>query len=275
MKAQHRHELETNALAKRLGVVVERLRPYAPTVIGVVVVCLAGLIGLSYFSGASAARESETWNSYNQAVESLIPNLDRLKQAAEENAGTPAQLWANAAWADGQVWMACRDYIQRRAVAMEELSRAETAYKTLLKSTEDQQLLDRAHFGLGRIYEMRNEPDAARENYLAVRGGFADIAKLRAEKLADQKSRDVYEWLASAQAPRRASPAGSGAPGQRPDFNVGDLDMPSVGKGLPAETPGATNEDLLKGFLPEDGKEPKDRYQTSGDTGSKDAAPAK
>ncbi|HEY4232289.1 MAG TPA: hypothetical protein VGM76_02590 [Lacipirellulaceae bacterium] len=273
MKAQHRHELETNALAKRLGVVVDRLRPYAPVVIGVVVACLIGLTALSYFSGASAARQSETWNAYNQAVEGLIPNVDRLKQAAEENAGTPAQLWANAAWADGLLWSACRAYVQNRPAALDSANRARSVYETLLQSTEDEQLINRAQFGLGRVYELRNEPDKAREHYLAVRGGFADLAKQRAEKLADPKSKDVFEWLASAQAPRRAAPAGSGTPGQRPEFSAGELDMPSADKGLPAESTGATGDDLLKGFLPEDGKEPKDRYQSGSDAAPKDEAP--
>jgi hypothetical protein len=278
MKAQHRHELETNALAHRLAVIVERLRPYAPTVIGIVVVALVGLFAMAYFSGSSAARESETWNAYNQAVEGLIPNLDRLKQAAEENAGTPAQLWANAAWADGLLWSACRAYMQNRPAALDSANRARTVYESLLQSTEDQQLTNRAQFGLGRVYELRNEPDKAREHYLAVRGGFADLAKQRAEKLADAKSKDVFEWLASAQAPRRSAPAGAGTPGQRPDFSAGDLDMPSADKQIPAESIGTTSEDLLKGFLPEDGKEPKDRYQTGGEAAPKadtpkDAAP--
>jgi hypothetical protein len=274
MKAQHRHELETNALAKRLAVVVEQLQPYAPTVIGIVVACVLGLVALSYYSGASAARDSETWNAYNQAVEGLIPNLDRLKQAAEENAGTPAQLWSNAAWADGQLWMATRAYVQNRAAALDAANRARSVYESLLQSTEDQALINRAQFGLGRVYELRNEPDKAREHYLAVHGGFATLAKERAEKIADQKSKEIYDWLASAQAPRPAAPAGSGTPGQRPDFSAGELEMPSADKGLPAEPSTATGEDLLKGFLPDEGKETKDRYQT-GDDKAKSDAPAK
>jgi hypothetical protein len=278
MKAQHRHELETNMLAKRLGVVVDRLRPYAPTVIGIVAACLIGLAALSYYSSASADRESETWNGYNQAVEGLIPNLDRLKQAAEENAGTPAQLWSNAAWADGQVWMACRAYVQNRAAALDAANRARSVYESLLASSDNQQLINRAQFGLGRVYELRNEPDKAREHYLAVQGGFADLAKQRADKVAEQKNKGVYEWLASAQAPRHAAPAGAGTPGQRPDFTPGELevpsaDMPSADKGIPPESPAATSEDLLKGFLPDAGKETKDRYQTGRDAGPKDETP--
>jgi hypothetical protein len=275
MKSEHRHELETNALAKRLGVLVEKLRPYAPAVLGIVGVVLVGMVALTYINGASAARQGETWNAYNQAVEGLIPNLDRLKQAAEENAGTPAQLWANAAWADGQLWMACRAYVQNRPAAIEAANRARTVYESLLQSTTDEHLNNRAQFGLGRVYELRNEPDKAREHYLAVRGGFEDVAKARAEIITDEKSKDIYEWLASAQAPRRAAPTGAGTPGQRPDFSAGDLEMPNPDKGMPAESTPATGEELLKSFLPDEGKDTKDRYPSGGEAPAKEEAPKK
>src|SRR5262249_30185607 len=157
MKAQHRHDLETNALAKRLAVVVERVRPFIPMVVGAVVILLIGCIGFSWFSTESAARQSESWNSYNQAVEGLIPNLEQIRGSSEEGALASSGPLSNGVWADGQLGMACRDFISRRAVAMEELNRAETAYLGLLASTKHPQLVNRAHLGLGRVYELRNE----------------------------------------------------------------------------------------------------------------------
>jgi hypothetical protein len=265
MKAEHRHELETNALAKRLAVFVERARPFAPAVIVAAVVGFLGIIGFSYFSNESAAKQSETWNSYNQSVEGLIPNLDSLKQTAEENAGTPTQLLANATWADGQLWMACRAYIQSRPAALEAVNRARTAYEALLQSTDNPQLVNRAQLGLGRVYELRNEPDKAREHYLAVTGGFADYAKQRAEALTEPKTKDTWDWLATAEAPRSPTPTGAGTPGKRPDFTAGDLDMPSAERTPSADSAAPTTDDLLKGFLPDEGKDVKDRYPTGGD----------
>jgi hypothetical protein len=266
MKAQHRHELETNALAKRLAVAVERLRPYTPMVAGVVIAGVLGLAILSYLSTESSARQGETWNTFNTSVEGLIPNLDRLKETAEENAGTPTQLWANATWADGQLWMACRAYVQDHTAAIDAANRARTVYEGLLQSTDNPQLMNRAQLGLGRVYELRNEPDKARDHYSAVTGAFAEYAKGRAETLAEQKTQDTYDWLASAPPQRRTQPAGVGTPGKRPDFSVGDLDIPGTGNSPTAERPTATSEDLLKEFLPDQGKDVKDRYQTGGDT---------
>jgi hypothetical protein len=269
MKSQHRHDLETNDLAKRLTVVVDRLRPYATAVLGAIAICLIAIFALTYMSGASAARQSETWNAYNQAVEGLIPNLDRLKQAGEENAGTPAQLWANAAWADGLLWSACRAYMQNRSAALDSANKARTVYESILQSTTDPQMIDRAQFGLGRVYELRNEPDKARDHYLAVKGGFADAAKQRADKLGDKNAKDTFDWLATAQAPRRTAPAGAGTPGQKPDFTAGELEMPSAegDKGVPPESAAPSGDELLKGMMNDSdvNKDAKDRYQPSGE----------
>jgi hypothetical protein len=273
MKSEHRHELETNALAKRLAVVVDNVRPFMPGIIVAAVVGLLGTIGYSYFSSESAAKQSETWNAYNQSVEGLIPNIDSLKQTAEENAGTPTQLLANATWADGQIWMASRAYIQSRPAALEAANRARTAYEAILQSTDNPQLINRAELGLGRAYELRNEPDKAREHYLKVTGGFADFAKQRAETLAEPKTKEAWEWLANAEAPRRPA-TGAGTPGKRPEFSAGDLDIPSSDKVPTAEGAAPTTDDLLKGFLPDEGKDTKDRYQT-GDEKAKSDAPAK
>src|SRR5205085_1325158 len=152
------------------------------------------------------------------------------------------------------LWMACRAYIQSRPAALEAANRARTAYESILQSTDNPQLISRAQLGLGRAYELRNEPDKAREHYLKVTGGFADFAKQRAEALAEPKTKETWDWLASAEAPRRPA-TGAGTPGKRPDFSAGDLDIPSSDKVPSTDGATPTTDDLLKGFLPDEGKE--------------------
>jgi predicted negative regulator of RcsB-dependent stress response len=245
MKSQHRHELETNWLAKRLAKWIDEIRPYSSTIVGVLIVAAILLFGFSYFAGSTASRQSEAWSAYHQAVEGFYPNLDELRQSAEEHAGTAMQQWADVTWADGQVLTAAQYYLVNRSTANEALSRAAGTYRNLLEDTDDERIKGRAQFGLGRVYELRNELDKAREEYYAVRGGFEELAKLRAEQLADPQTVDSYAWLATAQAPLRTTPAGPGTPGQRPDFSAGGLDIPSSGE---ATTDGETGEDLFQGF---------------------------
>jgi predicted negative regulator of RcsB-dependent stress response len=248
MKSQHRHELETNWLAKWVAERLNTIQPYYSLIVGVVLAVAISVAGFSYYRSASAARQSEAWNTYNQAVGGLMPNLETLRQSAEEYPDSPMQQWADVTWADGQVWMASRSILQNREAALDALNRATGAYQSLLKETNDERLKSRAHFGLGRMYELRCELDKAREEYRAVTGGFAAVAEQRIKDLEEPDAEDVYSWLATAQAPRRAAPSGPGTPGQRPSFAPGELEMPAAGDG--SAEPGApmSVDDLFKGI---------------------------
>ena len=272
MKSQHRHELETNWLAQHTATFIERWRPYVPTIVGVLVAAAVLLFGYSFISTSTSQRESEAWNTYNQAVSGMIPNLPQLREAAAEYPDSPMQQWADITWADGQVWMASRAFIQNRRAAMEALNFAEGMYMSLLAESDDRRLANRAHYGLGRVFELRGDLDRAREEYLKVDGDFKPLAEHRAEELAKTKVKETYEWLATAEAPRRTAPAGPGTPGQRPEFSAGDLDLP----GGTGATPGAeaTMDDLFKGLgMPALPAQSEDRYGTGDQAaGTDDAA---
>src|SRR4051812_34891068 len=99
MKSAHRHELETNALAHRLEVFIERYRPYASQIVGVLVAIVAVILIASYLLGSSAAKRSETWDTFNHAVTSTPPNLDEIHRTAQDYPGTPMQQLADVTWA--------------------------------------------------------------------------------------------------------------------------------------------------------------------------------
>ncbi len=227
MKSQHRHDLETNELAKWLTSKIDEVKPYSTPVLGVVIAVLVVLFGWSWLSGSSEARQQAAWAMYNQAVETPVPNLEGLRLAAEENPGTAVQLLADIAWADGQVYRASQLYIISRTEVDKALTGAESTYQSLLRSTKDQRLLGRVHLGLGRLYELRNELDKAREQYGAVEGDFAELAQQRVKELEKGQVQETCDWLAAAQPPRATPSTGLGTPGQRPDFSAPDMTLPS------------------------------------------------
>jgi hypothetical protein len=232
MKSEERHRLETNWMAKHLETWIDQLRPYASTIAGIIVALVVVMFAWSYLTGSSAAQRSEAWDAYNLAVEQPdMPDMEILRQSAEEYPGTKMQEMANVTWADGQVWMATQGYIFQRPAAMEALSRAASVYQGLLQSTDDETIRNRARLGMGRIYEMQDQLDKAREQYAAVTGAFAEMAKSRAEALAEPKTAEAIQWLASAEPPRRPAPLGPGTPGERPPFSAGDVPLPG---GAPA-----------------------------------------
>jgi hypothetical protein len=269
MKSAHRHELQTNALAQRLDVAIQRLRPYASTLTWVIVGIAVAMLIWSYMSKSSATRQGDAWNAYNQVIGSAMPNLEELNKAAEEYPGTKMQELATLTWADGQVFNAAQSYIYNRRATTEALNRATSIYHGILQTSEDEWLIDRAHLGLGRVYEMKGDLGKAREEYLAVRGGYADFAKAQAERLAKPEAKETYAWLEKAVPPRIPTTLGPGTPGQLPEFDASDLSLPEataapVAPDAVAE-PATSLEDMLKALqtLP----------SASGERGETDQAP--
>ncbi|MCI0334310.1 MAG: hypothetical protein L0228_13910 [Planctomycetes bacterium] len=253
MKSAHRHELQTNALAQRLDVLIQRLRPYVSTVAGVVLAIAVLMLIWSYVSRSSATRHGAAWNAFNQAVGSAPPNLEELHRSAQEYPGTKMQEMADITWADGQVFMASENYIYNRRASKEALDRATSAYQGILQTSSDKRLLNRSHLGLARVYEMRNELEKARDEYAKVGGGYVEFAKQQAERLAKPEAAETYAWLGKAEPPRLLPPTGPGTPGRRPAFSAGDLSLPNASPEAGAPAPSATDpaasfEDLLKGL---------------------------
>jgi predicted negative regulator of RcsB-dependent stress response len=248
MKSEHRHELETNWLAHHTAIWLERLQPYNSLIVGGLLMVVIVLFTYSYFGGESSARQSAAWNSYNEAVEGLLPNLDRLRESAGEYPDSPMQHFADVTWADGQLAIASRYYIQNRAAALEAINHAIGTYQSLLRETDDERIKSRAHYGLGRVYELQNQLDKAREEYLAVKGGFAALAEERAKQLENQDTKEAYSWLSTAEGPRRAAPIGPGTPGQRPGFNPGEIELPPASGSTNEAGPNVSIDDLFKGI---------------------------
>jgi hypothetical protein len=270
MKSAERHRLETNWMAKHLELWIDKLRPYFSMLAGAVVALVVVMFAWSYLTGSSTARQSEAWDAYNLAVEQpMMPDIELLRQSAEEYPGTKMQELADITWADGQVWMAARDFIYQRPAAMEALNRAASVYQGILQSTEEERMRNRARLGLARIYEMQDQLGKAREQYAAVSGGFADLAKARAESLALPKTVEACTWLATAQPPRRAAPTGPGTPGRGPAFSAGDVPLPGeTSPGAEGAADGGPSLDsLLQGLDLEDltgeAAEKSDRYDAS------------
>lgn len=249
MKSEHRHELETNWLAHHAAIWLERVQPYNGLIVGGLIVAAIALFAVSYFSGESSARQAEAWNSYNQAVIGSNMNLELLRKSAGEYPDSPMQEIADITWADGQMYLASRFYIQNRKAADEAAGRAAGTYESLLAETESAAIRSRAHFGLGRIYELRNELDKARDEYGKVEGGFKMLADQRIEQLKKPEVVDVYAWLATAQGPANMSPTGPGTPGLSPGFSPGEIELPDA-SGEPADEKDASAaiDELFKGI---------------------------
>jgi hypothetical protein len=149
---------------------------------------------------------------------------------------------------------------------MDALNLATSTYQSLLQESDDERLSSRAHYGLARAYELRNELDKARDEYLAVKGAFAPLAERRAKELQEQDLKETYDWLATARAPQRA-PLGPGTPGERPDFAPGELEMPAGESGTVPSV-----DDLFQGLGLPESTDDTDRYGTGDETAGDETA---
>lgn len=268
MKSAHRHELETNALAHKLELYIERYKGYGSWIIGGLIALVLIILLASYLTGMSAAHNTEAWDTFNQAITSTPPQIDDLHRAASENPGTPMQEMADMTWADAQVLIAARGYLANRPKALEILAKAESTYESVLRSTSNDSLKERAHLGLARVYEMQNKLDKAKDEYGKITGTYAAYAKVQSERLAKPETQEAYTWLATAQLPLPKAPGGPGIPGQHPEFSPGELNLPAAGPPAAppkAEDTKAANDafDALLKSLKDDGKkaETPDRYK--------------
>jgi hypothetical protein len=234
MKSEHRHELETNVLAHRLEKYIERFRPYLSQLAFGILALIAIIFLWSYISGQSAARRSGAWDVFNLAITSVPPNLDQLRQAAEENPGTNMQKLADLTWADGQLYRASQAFITNRAQANDMLNKAASAYQNVLQYSNNSEVVGRAHLGMARIYEMQDELKKAEAEYKMVQGPYAKYAQAQAERLAKPEAAEASAWLAKAQAPISRPPVGPGEQGKELPFSAGDLKLPGANATVPA-----------------------------------------
>ena len=219
MKTERRHDLETNDLARMTAEGIEKVKPFGSQLFGTALVIVGILILLSMWGTASDSKEAAAWTDYALALDSTDQDLLKLQSVAEdeEHAGSAMQEWAYITWADRQTALASYQYLRNREDATDRLERVEQVYENLEKGSASDLIVNRARFGLGRVYEMQNRLEEAQEKFDAVQGNFALIARSRSENLLKPEVQEACNWLASAELPKAQA---TGATGDKPLFDV-------------------------------------------------------
>jgi len=136
-------------------------------------------------------------------------------------------------------------YLVNRDSAMKLLSSIAGNYDQIATTSASDELRNRARLGQGRVSEMRNRLDEARQYYASVEGPLAVVAAARLKALEAKGIDETTKWLARAELPRPAPPTGPGSPGVRPGL---DADVPPA-EGADPFDPTRTMEDFLGGGL--------------------------
>lgn len=249
MKSERRHDLETNELAVRMRDCVDRLTPYA----GQIALVIAGLIILAYIAtsigGASKVREQEAWDEFTLASYSTDPELNSMKLLAENEdfKSTAVPEWAFLAWANRQVLIASQTYLTDRPNTTKRLESVQKILQNLADGASNQQVQERARFGLAQVSEMLGNVDDAKAAYGRVKGDLSALAKDRLEELENPEVAKACEWLATAELPKQESASTTGATnGTKPNF---EADVPAATPGTNPLSTTRTMEEILNDAL--------------------------
>ncbi|HBU38483.1 MAG TPA: hypothetical protein DEB70_11860 [Planctomycetaceae bacterium] len=203
MKSERRHELRENDLADSVEQLSERLRPYVTPIlsvaIGVLVLVLVGL----FVSSRWEATRSESWDTCLSAL--VTGDQEGFREVIIRYPGTPAAQWSELILADRNLSEATDLLFTKlnpeNDVARERLETAAAAYVDVLSQRPTGMVAERATMGLAKARESLGDLDQARRGYEAVADEFpaspmANLAAEHAEDLAQDKTREFYNWFA-------------------------------------------------------------------------------
>lgn len=225
MKTERRHDLETNELARYTAEGIEKVKPFSGQLLGVALFVVGGFILYSFWNSSNDSKAAAAWTDYFLAFSTTDQEMVNLQRVAlnDRHGGTVMQEWAHVTWADRQTALASYQYLSDREATQERLATVSSIYEELIKGATEPQVVNRARFGLGRVYEMQNRLEDARKLYDQVEGNFEMIARERSDNLLKPEIQEACAWLASAELP--ASPS-VGASGDKPLF---DVNVPETG----------------------------------------------
>ena len=236
MKAEHRHRLETNALADRVGRVVQTVKSAPATQslalwLGVLAIVIV-IISWQLFRSASYTETSTLWRTLDGATENVGEVMHTLENLQDEHAGTTAGtsagfLLARIKLQDGQANLGNTLDIDRKE-AIKKMVSAREMYAKLAKDSADAPLLaqeslmmqakiDESLIGVAnpeKQGEVLSTFNQARDGYQALATKYPDSpagieAKKRLDDLEKNKAQiekfyTDYNTLLSA--PRPVSP---------------------------------------------------------------------
>lgn len=234
MKAQHRHELQTNQLAEWLEVKLEQIKPYTQAIIGVLVAA-AVLFGVYlYLKQMDHSAAQAASNQLVAAMNSFDPLKD-LQATIENHPDTPPAIVAQLLLGERLLQTGSNQLYSNKAEGKSSLGKAADAFLTAETSANDPMLREWALFGLGRAHESLNDLDRARADYEKLlkdypSGSLAASAKNRLQTLSKQSTKEFYDWFAKQDPQPLSIQREPGSPGQKPIFDLSD---PTT---IPAET---------------------------------------
>jgi hypothetical protein len=247
---ERQHELEQNALAEWIVRLFDAVRPHLVTIIGGSLAIVAAFVSWMVISSTNAATEARSWEAYLGALatgETLAFN-----EVAQRYPGSTAALWSQLVLADMALTDGAVLAFQDRAISKERLESAADLYTAVLAEGPDGLLAERATFGLAKVRESLGQFEEAQAGYASVANDFPEsplavVAQEHADTLADEATKNFYDWFFAQNLTPMSSSASGGS--EESAEAAADADDPAAGlfdDGPLESTPAATSGESLQ-----------------------------
>jgi hypothetical protein len=259
MKRERRHELQHNDLAEWILNAYERIAPYKNAILGVGLLAVVLLIGMSLWHSYSVAQAGEAWNSLGLPL--IRPDFaneqtfSAMQRTIQTYPGTPAAQWADVFAGDTALMIGTNKILTDKKVGILFLTQARDRYTEALKTLTIPGAVEQAMFGKARAMESLIENKAQVDEALAAyqelnkrfpEGMFKAVAEQQIGRLQKKETLTFYEALAQyAPKPKVESPASQ----------LGKLGPLSEN---PPEEPAAPKPSVRGGGIPEPSLTPKE-----------------
>lgn len=221
---QHDPEIQDNDLAEKTIEIVDRLRPYATTIL----LAIAGLVlataAAILVSSQAAATRAQSWDAYLAGLAG--GDVQAFDEVIRRYPGTPAAEWSRLVLADMALTEGTEVLFADKDRAPPRLQAAVDLYSMILGTRPTGMLAERATFGLAKARESLGQLEEARQGYAAVAnefpaGALAQMASNHAAELSRESSRQWYDWFAAQKiappAPEKpAAETPAAAPSEKP-----------------------------------------------------------
>ena len=199
MKAQHRHELQTNQLAKWLEDGIELFKPYARAIVGVLVALAIVMAVYAYLGMVQRRTEMAASDQLINGLNSPSPH--ELQAAMDEYRGTQPAVIAQLVLAERLLDNGSDMLFSDKQAGRENLFKAAEAFAVVEKEAKDPLLRGWAMYGLGRAHESMGDLDRAHEDFQQLvkeypEGSLADAARAHVNRLDQPGVKDFYDWFA-------------------------------------------------------------------------------
>ncbi len=181
MKAEHRHELQSNALADWIATSADKVKPYTSLISVLCVVVAIGIGVIMYLRSMERRGKAEASEQLINALQGS--GAGELQAMIADYRGTEPAIVAQLVLAEQQLDAGADTLFSNKPAARENLSKAAESFALAKDQAQDPMLRAWALFGLARAHESMGELDRARSDYQALRKEYPDsaLAELRAK----------------------------------------------------------------------------------------------